>query len=424
MTPTGGGVEKELREKMASSGLLDLRTGNPEADDPRHGERWAPDRAVRAESLANLLIDVNGSRRPQALRLVGARITGALNLEAAELLCPVLLGGCWFEEPLDLAGMRAETWRLPGCRVPGLNAEQLATRGNLELNDEFIADGEVNLRGSHIGGRLDLSGATLANPNGQALLADGLLVDQDMWCDRLTADGAVVLGGHIRGLLDFQGATLNNPGGLALFSDGLTVDSVMFCRKGFTTQGEVRLPAARIGGRLYFDGAKLSNPGGTALAASRLTVGQDMFCRKRVPEDKRPFLVEGRVDLRDAHIGGNLDCAGATLTNQGGCALDASGLIVDQDMRCTEGFSAVGAVNLRGARVGKQLAFIDATLSNPAPGPDQWTLILEQAETQVLVFKPVGAGNSATLGDLGVFVEEPAEPVVPDDFGIGAGGLR
>jgi hypothetical protein len=38
--------------------------------------------------------------------------------------------------------------------------------------------------------------------------------------------------------------------------------------------------------------------------------------------------------------------------------------------------------------------------------------------------KPVGAGNSATLGDLGVFVEEPAEPVVPDDFGIGAGGLR
>jgi len=36
---------------------------------------------------------------------------------------------------------------------------------------------------------------------------------------------------------------------------------------------------------------------------------------------------------------------------------------------------------------------------------------------------PVGAEKSVTLCGLGVFVEEPAEPVVPDDFGIGAGGL-
>jgi hypothetical protein len=35
----------------------------------------------------------------------------------------------------------------------------------------------------------------------------------------------------------------------------------------------------------------------------------------------------------------------------------------------------------------------------------------------------VGAEKSVTLCGLGVFVEEPAEPVVPDDFGIGAGGL-
>jgi Integrase core domain len=35
----------------------------------------------------------------------------------------------------------------------------------------------------------------------------------------------------------------------------------------------------------------------------------------------------------------------------------------------------------------------------------------------------VGAEKSSTLCGLGVFVEEPAEPVMPDDFGIGVGGL-
>ena len=39
------------------------------------------------------------------------------------------------------------------------------------------------------------------------------------------------------------------------------------------------------------------------------------------------------------------------------------------------------------------------------------------------LMRPVGAGNSATLCGLGVFVEEHAEPVVPDDFGTGVDGL-
>ena len=143
--------------------------------------------------------------------------------------------------------------------------------------------------------QLDCTGANLRNDSGPALLADGLEVGQDMQCDRLTADGGVVLGGHIGRLLSFEGAALNNRGGTALPSDGLRVDGTMFCRNGFTAQGEVRLPGAQIGGRLYFDGAKLSNPGGRAFVASRLTVGQDMFCRKqKVPEHGQPFARRGR----------------------------------------------------------------------------------------------------------------------------------
>ena len=157
-----------------------------------------------------------------------------------------------------------------------------------------------------------------------------------------------MLGGHIGRLLSFRGSGSEQPRRSALFSDGLRVDATMFCRNGFTAQGEVRLPGARIGGRLYFDGAKLSNPGGRALVASRLTVGQDMYCRaaRGGREHEQPFVADGVVDLPGAHIGGHLECDGAQLRNDSGPALYADSLQVDQDMLMRSGFTATGAAKM------------------------------------------------------------------------------
>jgi hypothetical protein len=91
--------------------------------------------------------------------------------------------------------------------VPAVHAAQLRLRGSLELTGVVTAHGEVNLLGARIGGMLDLRGARLTNPDGYALIADGL-----------------------------------------------TVAGSMRCCDGFTAQGEVRLAAARIGGQLHFTG--------------------------------------------------------------------------------------------------------------------------------------------------------------------------
>jgi hypothetical protein len=143
---------EELRQTMATGALVDLRKGNSTADDPSHGQQWGSERTVHAEVLAELLTQSLGSQTPRALRLAGARITGMLNLEAAELGCPVLLRDCWFEQPLNLAEAHAPALRLPGCHIPAFHAEQLSTRGSLELNDGFTTQGGVNLFGAHIGG--------------------------------------------------------------------------------------------------------------------------------------------------------------------------------------------------------------------------------------------------------------------------------
>ena len=185
----------------------------------------------------------------------------------------------------------------------------------------------------------------------------------------------------------------------------------MFCRNGFTAQGEVRLPGARIGGRLYFDGAKLSNPGGRAFVASRLTVGQDMFCRNHGgPEHEQPFVAEGAVVLPGAHIGGHLDCTGAQLRNDSGPALYADSLQVDQAMFLRDGFTATGsgddgAVRLAGAHIGGHLDCTGANLRNDSgPALDAYSLQVGQGMHLLGGFTATGSSGFGAVNLTGAHI--------------------
>jgi hypothetical protein len=85
--------DQRVRTAITTGEWVDLRTHDPSADDPSQGAHWGPDRTVHAQVLADLLTQADGTRR-RALRLAGACIMGRLDLEAAEVLCPVLLTGC------------------------------------------------------------------------------------------------------------------------------------------------------------------------------------------------------------------------------------------------------------------------------------------------------------------------------------------
>jgi hypothetical protein len=103
-------VERRLRKAIWSGRPVDLRSGNAGADDPAHGAGWDAQRTIAAAVLAELLTNIEGSRRPRALRLAGAPIVGRLDLDGTELVCPLLLWGCWFAEPVDLEVAQAPSW--------------------------------------------------------------------------------------------------------------------------------------------------------------------------------------------------------------------------------------------------------------------------------------------------------------------------
>jgi hypothetical protein len=305
--------EQAVVKAIKTGRLVELPLHKPEVQDPVHGSTWGPERTVRAELLAGLL---TGARKPESgtvrmLKLRGARISGSLDLEAATLVCPVVLQGCFFEQPVVLKEARGESLCLHGCYLPELNAEQLTTRGNLELNawrpDQSEAairlwvERGVNLHLARIGGQLGLIGATLAKANGRALNGSRLTVEQDMICSEgFRADGEVNLtGAHVGGYLDFSGATLANHNGPALDGNRLVVDQVMACGGGFRAVAEVNLTDAQVNGlsddkqswpqRLHLEG----------LTYNTLEATDKISAKERLDWLERTFPQGGRTSTRE-----------------------------------------------------------------------------------------------------------------------------
>jgi hypothetical protein len=230
----------------------------------------------------------------------------------------VILSGAYIAGQLFCQGTKL-------CNSVGaaLSADGLWTGGNVSLGGDFTADGAgasgaIRLPGAHIGGQLRCSGAILRNATGPALFADGLQVDRGLFFDEgfvahgVDRRGAVRLIGARVGLrFDCQGATLSNPIGPALVADGIHVDEAVFFNRGFSADGAdeggtIRLLGAKIGGRLNCGGATLRNSSGPALAADGMQTDGNVLLHKRFTAEgvgKR-----GTVRLLGVHIGGRIDC--------------------------------------------------------------------------------------------------------------------
>ncbi|HEX4087812.1 MAG TPA: hypothetical protein VHZ33_03795, partial [Trebonia sp.] len=397
-------AERLLWNAFPDGVCVDLRSGDLAADGPATGGEWGSERTVRGEVIRALLLGAreSGHGSVPGLRVIGARISGCLDLVDADVRFPVRLERCWFDESPDLHRAITRHLDLSGSFLPGLMANDLRLAGHLVLTgctigrreatsagsaparqpldrargravsatgirvsggvflDDFTANGEVRLLAGYIGSVLDLGGAQLRNHDGLALLAARLTVDGSVFCRQgFAADGEVVFRrAHISGFLDLSGARLSNPGGRALFAPGLTVDSDVFCGDGADFAGEVDLLDAHISGGLNLSGARLSNLGQTALSASRLIIGGSAFFRDG-------FTAHGEVVLRRARVTGFLDFSDARLSNPDGHALFAPGLAVEGGASFRSGTAFDGRVSLEGARIKEGLDFAEARFTGP-----------------------------------------------------------
>ncbi|AQS71530.1 hypothetical protein [Streptomyces pactum] len=125
-------------------------------------------------------------RRITALSLINAHVSGAVNLNGAEITAP-------------------EEW--------AVSAGGLVAEGGFYCKDGFVAHGEVRLMGAQLPGGLHMRGALLEHPGqrGVALALDNAVASTLDFSDGFTAHGTVRLRGARISDLTFEGAVLNGP---------------------------------------------------------------------------------------------------------------------------------------------------------------------------------------------------------------------
>lgn len=287
-------VERRVWRAFPTGTPVDLRDG---ADDPGHGGGWGAGRTLRAWVLRKLLLSPPVDGEIAALRVVGARITGVLNLQYATIEHPVGLRGCHFEETPVLYGARARQVNLSESHLPGLDAATLRVDGVLRLTDCRV-QGQVRLGGARLSGVLFMERARLGGDgvrDEEVLHLNHSVLEDDVWGPGLVARGEVRMNGaSVAGTVNLVGAVLSNPGGRVFDGENLTVGSdVNATRARF--EGEVSVRGATVPGLLVFTEARLSAPDGCALRATSSAIGEVWFREGRV--DGAVNLLRGRFGL-------------------------------------------------------------------------------------------------------------------------------
>ena len=287
------GPAAELADALASGRELDLRGA-----------------ALPAALLAEVLTAPPPPGAP-VLRLRRAAVNGVLRLVGAHVRVPVELHDCLFTQAPDLRMAEFSGLALTGCRVPGLRAGNLRVAADLLLNDGFTAHGPVDLTDAHVGGSLRLSAGRLMAAGGRALIADRVVVEGTCYARRLSSNGELRLpGARITGNIDLAGADITSPTGDAIDLTGIAVGgSLLAGRHGagpdlaFAAGGRVLLAGARIGGDLTFSGARIANrslpdPPEEAAEGSRIAGAARRDRRRRSVHRRRPGAGRGEPGAR------------------------------------------------------------------------------------------------------------------------------
>lgn len=353
-----GTTEDQLRTALELRHPLDLSNTRSGPLKSEKGRTWGPARQISAASICDLLRGIGTSAAPDAvLHIIGARITGRLDLRHARITRALLVEGCYFDESIDLTGAQAPWLALLECCASAVVASGVRVDGDLDLSG--LRARRVELAGARVGGRLTLNGALLGKVGqSYALNASGLSAGGGLFCNAgFVAEGGVNLyGASVGATLEFSGATLTSSDGSALRAPGLIVDADVIMSGGFSSVGVIDLFGAQMKGQIWLNGATLNSGGRRwALSAPLMRVTGGMYCRNG-------FQTSGSMNLFGVVIGATLEFNNATLQANGGYALRAPGLSIGLDLDFG-GAKMAGAIDLSRSDIRGELLLRGADLS-------------------------------------------------------------
>ncbi len=272
-----------------------------------------------------------GRRRGVELR--NARVTGSWDgLRRADLDFPLRFVDCIFDDELDLRGLHCPHVELLRCRIPRLRGDGLAIAGDLVV--AACLAGRVSLSQAVIGGALVLEGTHLegeevtsdaGTARREALTAEGVEVGGEVNLRSLLAGASVNLRrSHIAGRLTAIGACLRSGEVAALRLEETRIDRNLDLKFGFHAHGGIDAERLEVGGNLDCRGAYLEVPPARADAHDALdlhdaSVVGDLLLKAGIDGRGvyRRFQAHGQVNLFRFTLGGTLEGHGALFVARG-----------------------------------------------------------------------------------------------------------
>ena len=275
-------------------------------------EREKKERTIRAGLVRFLALggDDLTPVHERGVRVQGAIIDGAIDLESCDIKNDVILRNCKLTDALTLRGARVRTIGLDGSNCQGISADRVEVAGNLHLRDGFIAEKLVRILGGKITGNLDCNGGRFEgrDNDGDAFNCNGLEIGGYLFLRKAVVirGGLQMLGANIGRNLECDDVQLQgrSNNGRSLNGDSAEIGGSVFLRRA-VVEGQIKLMGATIVGNLECDGIRISGGGNQdeVLQCERVQVGGNVFLRSG-------FAAAGTVTFLGASLNGDVRCNG------------------------------------------------------------------------------------------------------------------
>jgi hypothetical protein len=317
-------------------------------------------RQVPAVLIREILTQQIGQgKRATSLRIKGACIVGPLNLDSAEIICPLVLDSCYLDQ-VQLGDAKAALLDFRNSYIAdGINANGLRCTSNLILTN--CQTGPVILTSAWIEGSVGCDGARISERTGDldvgySLVADGVVIQRGLFLRGCHASRIKLMGARINGNFECNDAQLRLLGSpvstpidfrhVVLALDGAQVEGHVFLSDGFHATGAVFMRNARFGG-LSCNQGHFETPEGRSIEMDGADIQHDILWNG--------VRINDGASCLGIRVGGSLQCGGAHIKATRSAALMADGARIGNAMLLNKGFCAVGEVHLLGIEIAQSL---------------------------------------------------------------------
>jgi hypothetical protein len=164
----------------------DIKWASPHDDpadpinDPVHADAWGPERTIRAALLVWLSSDPDAARlvHPSGAGIIGARISGPLDLSYQNVPFPLTLVRCAITDGIDISNARLRGLDLRASVTGPIVGNMAVVSGDITLT--FGKYGQVLLYGAAIDGTLDFSAGRVESGEPPAISGVNTVITGDV----------------------------------------------------------------------------------------------------------------------------------------------------------------------------------------------------------------------------------------------------